>query len=92
MRQYTRKSPGKGICDMKVQVHLFANLVKYAPEGKNAFSLELKPAACVRDLIVHLGIPPAVSKIILVNGRHSAEDTALNEGDEVTFMTPVEGG
>ena len=83
---------GKGFDDMKVQVNLFANLVKYAPEGKNAFSLELKSSDCVKNLIVQLGIPPEVRKIIIVNGRHSPEDTALNEGDEVTFMTPVEGG
>ena len=77
---------------MKIQVHLFANLVKYAPDGRNAFSVELKPGACVKDLIVQLGIPPDVRKIIIINGRHSNEDTVLNEGDEVTFMTPVEGG
>ena len=77
---------------MKVQVHLFANLVKYAPDGRKAFSVELKPGASVRDLIGHLGIPPAEGKIILVNGRHSNEDTALSEGDEVVFMTLVEGG
>ena len=77
---------------MKVQVHLFANLVKYAPEGKNAFSVELNPGASVKDLIVQLGILPDVRKIIIVNGRHSAEDTVLKDGDEVTFMTPVEGG
>ena len=82
----------EGFDDMKVQVNLFANLVKYAPEGRKAFSVELKPAASAGDLIKHLGIPPAQSKIILVNGRHSNEDTALNDGDEVTFMTPVEGG
>ncbi|OGL51507.1 MAG: hypothetical protein A3G31_03370 [Candidatus Schekmanbacteria bacterium RIFCSPLOWO2_12_FULL_38_15] len=77
---------------MKVQVHLFANLVKYAPEGRNPFSVKLKPGACVKDLIRHLGIPPEQGKIILVNGRHSNEDTALSEGDEVVFMTLVEGG
>ena len=77
---------------MKINVHLFAYLVKYAPEGRKAFSVELKPAASAGDLIKHLGIPPAEGKIILVNGRHGSEDTALNDGDEVTFMTPVEGG
>lgn len=77
---------------MKVHVHLFAYLVKYAPEGRSDFSIELQPGACVRDLIGHLGIPPAEKKIILVNGRHSGEDTVLNEGDEIVFMTQVEGG
>ena len=77
---------------MKINVHLFAYLVKYAPEGKKAFSVELKPGSFVRDLIGHLGIPPDVRKIIIVNGKHGNEDTALDEGDEVTFMTPVEGG
>ena len=77
---------------MKINVHLFANLVKYSPEGRNAFSVELKSGASVEKLIKHLGIPPAEKKIIIVNGRHSNEDTVLNEGDEVTFMTPVEGG
>ena len=77
---------------MKVQVHLFANLVKYAPEGRNPFFVELKPGASARELVGHLGIPPDLRKIILVNGKHGDEDTVLNEGDEVTFMTPVEGG
>jgi len=77
---------------MKINVHLFANLVKYAPEGRNPFSVKLKPGTSVKNLITHLGIPPAEAKIILVNGRHGSEDTALKDGDEVVFMTPVEGG
>ena len=77
---------------MKVQVHLFAYLVKYAPEGKKNFSVELSPGATVANLLRHLDIPPAENRIIIVNGRHSDEGTPLNEGDEIAFMTPVEGG
>ncbi|MBI5374339.1 MAG: MoaD/ThiS family protein [Candidatus Schekmanbacteria bacterium] len=77
---------------MKIRVHLFAYLAKYAPEGVKDFTIELKPGASVEDIIKYLGIPPTEGKIIIVNGRHSGEDTPLNENDEVVFMTPVEGG
>ena len=61
-------------------------------DGKKNFSVELNSGATVANLLRHLGIPPAENKIIIVNGRHGNEDTALNDGDEVAFMTPVEGG
>jgi len=77
---------------MKVQVQLFAHLVKYAPEGRDSFSIDLQQGASVGELISNIGIPPEESRIIIVNGRHSKEDKKLNEGDEIAIMTPVEGG
>ena len=78
---------------MKVKVRLFANLVKYAPQGRNPFSVELKQGASVGDITKHLGIPAEERKITLLNGRHcNNEHTVLNEDDEIVFMTPVEGG
>lgn len=77
---------------MKIQVQLFAHLIKYAPEGKSSFFADLEQDASVGKLIRILGIPLEESRIIIVNGRHCEEDRKLNDGDEVAIMTPVEGG
>ncbi|RMF92711.1 MAG: MoaD/ThiS family protein [Candidatus Schekmanbacteria bacterium] len=77
---------------MKIRVELFANLIKYAPEGKKKFTIELNNGSTVGDLFEYLNIPEEERKIVIINGRHSQNDTVIEDGAEVVIMTPVEGG
>ncbi len=77
---------------MKVTVKLYNLLRRYAPGPSNAFILELPPGACVKDLMVHLSIPPQVQRLIFVNESQAQEDTALSQEDTIVIFSPAEGG
>lgn len=77
---------------MRVKVNLFANLLQYAPGGKDCFNLELSPGAITGQLLKTLGIPPNTQLVILVNGRQAKEETTLTDGDTVTLFPPMAGG
>ncbi len=77
---------------MKVQVHAFANLRDFVPDGKGGFERSLADRATVADLIADLRIPPTVEAVILVNGRRADRTTPLADGDGVTLFPPMEGG
>ncbi len=77
---------------MKIKVQLFAFLRKYAPDETDAFEVSLAKGGTIKTLLAAIGIPTEENKLILVNGRHATEDTPLNDGDTVDFLTPIEGG
>ena len=77
---------------MRVHVNLYANLKIYSSDGSGSLDLDLPTDATVQAVIERLCIPPAVHAVILVNGRRSAADTQLSEGDRMTLFPPMEGG
>jgi len=54
--------------------------------------LELKEGDRLGRVLEILGMPPAVEKVMLINGRPANLDTILNEGDKVVLFPPVAGG
>ncbi len=44
------------------------------------------------DVTRALGIPPQLKMVFLVNGRRTAPDQPLNDGDELTLVTLLCGG
>ena len=77
---------------MQVHVDTYANLRQYSPAGRGSFDLTLNSDATVSCIIDALNIPCAVKIVILVNGRHAAEDTRLKAADKITLFPPIEGG
>ena len=77
---------------MQVHVDTYANLRQYAPAGRGSFDLTLNSGATVSCIIDALDIPCTVKIVILVNGRHAAEDTKLKSADKITLFPPIEGG
>ena len=75
---------------MKIQIQLFAYLRKYAPGEHDRF--ELEHGATLGDIASLLGIPTSQDRLNLVNGRHADDETRLAENDEVSLLTPMEGG
>ena len=84
--------PDKGIsCNVLMFSHL-----KYAL-GKGELVVELSTGATAADLVGHVrerlekrlaGIPLRVA----VNGAFVADETVLQDGDEVALIPPVQGG
>lgn len=44
------------------------------------------------DIIDHLKIPRQEVSILLINGRYSAADAPVNDGDVLALFPPVGGG
>ena len=77
---------------MKVNVNLYVNLKKYAPEGNSSFDVQLDSGVTVKAVLEVLKIPRDEKVIVLVNGRNAGESSPLKEKDTVTLYSPLSGG
>ncbi len=79
---------------MKVDVNLFATLVKFKPEntGKASWPVECDEGISVGELLRILKVPSTKARIIFVNNVHADEKTILKQGDRVGVFPPVGGG
>ena len=79
---------------MTIEVHLFATLARYLPSGSDGGRavLEVPDGATVDDVARLLGIPDAMARIALVNGREPAPRVRLASSDVVTLFPPLAGG
>ncbi|MGW8300933.1 MAG: MoaD/ThiS family protein [Desulfobacterales bacterium] len=77
---------------MKVNVNLYVNLKKYAPEGNSSFDVQLESSATVKTVLEVLKIPRDEKVIVLVNGRNADESYSLKEKDTITLYSPLSGG
>ena len=79
---------------MKVEVQLFATLAQYLPAGRTSERtlVDVPAGASVADLLVVLGVPPAMPRIVLVNGHDAPEDHQLQPDDVVAAFPPLAGG
>ena len=79
---------------MTVSVKLFATLRKYLPEDavNKTVTLQLENKATTNDIIRLLKIPDGHIHLILINGKHSSEDSPISDGAVVSFFPPIAGG
>lgn len=82
---------------MNVSVTLFADLRRFGPKDhEGAIAVSLEDGASVEELLTAVGFPDdeTVRGEITVglNGDLGKRDTVLNDGDDVTLFSPMEGG
>jgi len=77
---------------MNVHVRIYGLFQKYAPEGQQAFKMDLPPASAVDGVLKILKIPLDQDHILLVNGRRSETDRVLESGDTIVIFPPLAGG
>ena len=79
---------------MKVEVQLFATLAQYLPAAhtNDRTLVDVPAGARVADLLVALGVPAAMPRIVLVNGHDAPEDHVLQPDDIVAAFPPLAGG
>jgi molybdopterin synthase sulfur carrier subunit len=81
---------------VQIRIRLFALARQLA--GSDAITLELPPAATVRDLRVGMAkCCPALAAImphllIAVNSEYSGDDVVLEQDADVACIPPVSGG
>jgi sulfur carrier protein ThiS len=78
---------------MDVEVHCLANLADFLPAAaRGRLRVTVPPGATVADLVAQLSIPPAIPRLILVNGQDAGTTRRLAPGDLVTLLPPLAGG
>lgn len=72
-----------------IEVRLFATF----REGRDKVSfLDSRDFKSAGDIIEHLKIQRNEVSILLINGRYSAVDAPVNDGDILALFPPVGGG
>ena len=77
---------------MQVEIKLFAGLRSYTPNASNQRFTDVPDGSTVGDIILTLGIPKEMKKIIFINGVHGTVDSVLREKDRLAIFPPVAGG
>ncbi len=77
---------------MTIEGRLFANLADLVPTSDGRTTLDMPDGSTVGDVAQAIGIPPAMARIVLVNGHDADERDRLTSGDVVTFVPPLAGG
>jgi sulfur carrier protein ThiS len=83
---------------MKIVFKLHANLMERLPPGTqgHAVTLDVGDDTCVGDVLDQYRLPPAVARIVLVNGHYIAPEARasrrLSEGDHLAVWPPIAGG
>ena len=76
-----------------VRCRLVGDLRRFLP-GSNGGEgpVQLPASATIDDLLERLQIPERNLLIVGVNGTKASHGSALNDGDEVTIVSPMSGG
>ena len=77
---------------MKVRVSLHGDVHRYRAGRPDPFEEELAEGATVAELVELIGIDPAMTITIGLNGELGRREAVLREGDDVLILTPMEGG
>jgi molybdopterin converting factor small subunit len=79
---------------LRVEVHLHAGLLRYAPEpsARGAYVREFADDARVRDVLASFKLPTERRIIIGIDGESATADTPLRDGARVDLVPPIAGG
>lgn len=79
---------------MKIELRLYATLVKYAEKNKipQFSTVELEEGLTLANLLEKFGILSEHVRIAMINGKRAELDQVLQDGDRVGLFPPVGGG
>jgi molybdopterin converting factor small subunit len=79
---------------VKITLRFFATFRDFLPEQsqRSAVRLDIEPDKSVGAVLKSFQVPVEFPKIILINGRHAAENSLLAEGDIISVFPPLIGG
>ena len=77
---------------MRIKVRAYTALREYTDVLPPGGAMEVEEGLSVGEVLVRLGVPSEIPKVILVNGRHREETYLLGPDDEVVIFQPMEGG
>lgn len=78
---------------VRVEVHLHADLERYAPAGRRGVvTLDLPIGARVADVLREVALPPDRKLLIGVNGAAAQPEQVLEDGARIDLVPPIAGG
>ncbi|MBV9577825.1 MAG: MoaD/ThiS family protein [Chloroflexi bacterium] len=79
---------------IRVEVHLHAGLVRYAPDasGRSTYQREFPDGARISDVVASFNLPVEGRIIIGLDGEAATPETALHEGARIDLVPPIAGG
>ena len=80
---------------MKIEIRLLTQLKPFLPNPDIAGDsqiIECQNHATIKDIMIGLGIPLDIPKVIMLNQKQGKLEDHLDEGDRITVFPPVGGG
>ncbi len=79
---------------MTVTVRLFATFRDFLPQHamRSGLQMDVGERDTVQALMQALAVPDDLPRIVLINGQHATETSALTDGDIVSVFPPLIGG
>ena len=80
---------------MKIEIRLLTQLKPYLTNPEIAGDsqiIECKDDATIKDIMMELGIPLDIPKVIMLNQKQGKLEDNLKDGDRITVFPPVGGG
>lgn len=77
---------------MQVEVHLYAELARLAPDNRGVLTLDVPDGAHVSDLLERLALDTLCRIIVGLNGEAVSLDQELVDGARIDLLTPMAGG
>ena len=80
---------------MKIEIRLLPQLKRYLPNPDIAGDtqmIDMKNEATIKDVLIELGIPLDMPKVILLNQKQGKLEDNLKDGDRIAVFPPVGGG
>ena len=74
---------------MTAKIILTGSLKSYAGGEK---IVQVESGCSVRESLIHLGVPPEIIALVLVNEKHQTKDYVIQDGDSVQVMAVIGGG
>jgi sulfur carrier protein ThiS len=78
---------------VRVEVHLHADLERYAPSGRRGvIALVLPIGAQVADVLREFALPPDRRVLVGLNGAAAQPEQVLEDGARIDLVPPIAGG
>ncbi|HLZ31997.1 MAG TPA: MoaD/ThiS family protein [Chloroflexota bacterium] len=78
---------------VRVEVHLHADLERYAPEGRRGvMSIVLPLGARVADVLREVALPADRRVLVGLNGAAAQPEQVLADGARIDLVPPIAGG
>jgi sulfur carrier protein ThiS len=78
---------------VRVEVHLHADLERYAPPGRRGVIwLELPVGAQLADVLREVGLPADRRVLVGLNGAAARPEQVLEDGARIDLVPPIAGG
>ena len=78
---------------IRLRVSLQADMRKFLPKGViGPQAVELPGGATIALLLQRLGVPADEIVTVGLNGELAGRDSVLQENDDITMFSPMEGG